>query len=385
MEHGTMEITTVVGCGVRCRYCPQGRLVARYRSRSGVPIMSFDMFRECLRKIPPGVRIDFSGMAEPWTHPECTRMLLHAAGEERKIAVYTTLKGMTHRDFDALREVEYDYFVIHVPDAPGNSGLPVDDGYLELLERVVRHPLNVTGERQFSCHGPLHPAVRPIVEGSFPVFDTMIDRAGNVREDGLRSRSHAGRIACGRAGDRLDHNVLLPDGTVLLCCMDYNMDHVLGNLAAQEYGELLEGAACRSVLRSLEEEGLPSLCRKCSAAVGIGDREADLVARVERLYLAGEAAPALRLAGGIAKTHPGNATNWNNLGVILEGLGKRGEAAECFRIALSLDGGLADALANLEALGVSSPPPAVLQTATRARAAWVFPSIRMKPSRMAES
>ncbi|MEW6720381.1 MAG: SPASM domain-containing protein [Thermodesulfobacteriota bacterium] len=354
MDHGTMEITTVVGCGVRCRYCPQGRLVARYRGMSGVPKMSFDLFRDCLRKIPPGVRIDFSGMAEPWTHPECTRMLLHAAEEGRKIAVYTTLKGMTHRDFDALREVEYDYFVIHVPDALGNSDLPVNDVYLGLLDRVVRHPLNVTGERQFSCHGPLHPSVRPIVDGAFPVFDTLIDRAGNVRESGLQACSHAGRITCGRAGDRLNHNVLLPDGTVLLCCMDYNMEHILGNLAVQEYVELLESTASRSVLRSLEEEGEPlSLCRRCSAAVGMGNREADLVGRVERLYLSGETASALRLARDIARKHPGNATNWNNLGVILDGLGKKGEAAECFRIALSLDGSLGDALANLEALGIS--------------------------------
>jgi len=281
-------------------------------------------------------------------------MLLHAAGEKRRIAVYTTLSGMTARDFDAIREVVFDYFVVHVPDALGNSNLPLGDGYLGLLERVIRYPLKVTGERQISCHGPLHPAVRPIVEGAFPVFDTLIDRAGNIAKEDLSPSFRTGRITCGRAGDRLNHNVLLPDGTVLLCCMDYNMDHVLGNLSRQEYGELFESETHRSVSMSLDEETLPSLCRKCSAAEGIDGREAELVARAETLFLPGEIARAMRLAGDITRVYPNNATNWNNVGVMLDGLGRKREAIECFGIAISLDPGHRDASENLKTMG--DPP-----------------------------
>ncbi len=347
-----MEITTGIGCRVNCRHCPQSRIVSRYLARSGAAKMTFTLFREFLEKIPPAVAVHFSGMAEPWLNGECTRMLLHAAAQERRIAVYTTLQGMTERDFDAIRDVEYKIFSIHLPDAEGNAHIPVDERYLRLLERIVRYPVKATIERQFSCHGTLHPAVRSLVEGSgITLYGSMLDRAGNLEDCGLEPVSHRGRITCGRAGDRLDRNVLLPDGTVLLCCMDYNMDHVLGNLQLQEYDELFSGDAARAVRMSLESEERPSICRRCSVAVGIGDREAGLVARVETLFLSGEVRRAMELAADVAKRFPGNAANWNNIGVILNSLGKAGDARDCFRAALSRDPGNPEALSNLRAMG----------------------------------
>jgi len=39
------------------------------------------------------------------------------------------------------------------------------------------------------------------------------------------------KLAHGRVGqDRIFRNVLLPNGDVVLCCMDYGLDHILGNL-----------------------------------------------------------------------------------------------------------------------------------------------------------
>jgi Flp pilus assembly protein TadD len=132
--------------------------------------------------------------------------------------------------------------------------------------------------------------------------------------------------------------------------MDYNMDHVLGNLCFQEYEALFRGDTRRSLLKALEEETVPSLCRKCSVAVGIGDREDVLTARVETLFLAGEIAAAMKLAGEMAKRYPDNPANWNNIGVILSSMGEIRDARECFRAALSKEPGHADALKNLNAL-----------------------------------
>ena len=251
MGNPTMEITTGIGCRIDCRHCPQSRLVARYRVRSGVMKMTFDLFRECLAKMPPDVEIHFSGMSEPWLNGECTRMLLHAAAENRRIAVYTTLQGMTDPDFDAMREVGYEYFTIHVPDAHGNSRIPVDEGYLRFLDRVVRYPLNVAIERQFSCHGALHPAVRADRGGLRIPPVRLHDRpGGQPGECGDGAHRPPRRITCERAGDRLNRNVLLPDGTVLLCCMDYNMDHVLGNLCSPGIRRHCSAATTHRSLRS---------------------------------------------------------------------------------------------------------------------------------------
>jgi hypothetical protein len=37
----------------------------------------------------------------------------------------------------------------------------------------------------------------------------------------------------------LYHNVVLPNGDVSLCCMDYGLKHILGNIYEQEYEDII--------------------------------------------------------------------------------------------------------------------------------------------------
>ena len=39
--------------------------------------------------------------------------------------------------------------------------------------------------------------------------------------------------------ETLYHNVLLPDGRVSLCCMDYGLEQILGNLFEEEYDDII--------------------------------------------------------------------------------------------------------------------------------------------------
>jgi biotin synthase-like enzyme len=47
----TMEITTVIGCKIRCAYCPQSKLMKKYAEKSNIYKMTFDTFKSCLDKI----------------------------------------------------------------------------------------------------------------------------------------------------------------------------------------------------------------------------------------------------------------------------------------------------------------------------------------------
>ena len=38
--------------------------------------------------------------------------------------------------------------------------------------------------------------------------------------------------------EKVYHNVLLPNGDMTLCCMDYGLKHILGNLYKQEYKDI---------------------------------------------------------------------------------------------------------------------------------------------------
>ena len=63
----------------------------------------------------------------------------------------------------------------------------------------------------------------------------------------------------------MDHNVLLPDGTVLMCCMDYGMTGVFGNLFEQTYDEVINSDTARFMRMKLD--GGESLCRHCTNAM----------------------------------------------------------------------------------------------------------------------
>ena len=60
----------------------------------------------------------------------------------------------------------------------------------------------------------------------------------------------------------MDHWVLLPDGTVVLCCMDFGMEHVIGNLLENTYGEIIDGQPYKNLRKEMLYGG-DILCRKC--------------------------------------------------------------------------------------------------------------------------
>jgi len=280
-KKGILEITTVMGCKINCRYCPQEKLSSRYfkLSQPKTKEMDFELFKSCLDKVPPEVRIDFSGMAEPWLNKKCTDMVEYAAHKGHPLSVYTTLVGMTKQDFERIKNFYYVIFVIHLPDQEGNSKIPITDEWLDLLNTILcAAPPKLKKVLNFSCHGKITAEItnkvpllsRFLIDSS--LYDEMMSRAGNL-EKRFKPISHKGAISCGACGRLINRNELLPDGTVLLCCMDYGMAHVLGNLSQIDYYELFCGEEARKVLQAFDDENLPSLCRRCEWAKKIRSGE----------------------------------------------------------------------------------------------------------------
>ena len=57
----------------------------------------------------------------------------------------------------------------------------------------------------------------------------------------------------------LYHNVLLPNGNVSLCCEDYNLEHIIGNLFEEEYNEIVpKPNTCFDLCNGCENQKLPS-------------------------------------------------------------------------------------------------------------------------------
>lgn len=261
---GTMEITTVVGCENDCKYCPQDKLIEAYSKRAnGVRKMSIDVFKECLDKIPKNVRIDFSGMAEPWLNPGCTRMLLYAYERGYRVAVYTTAVGMSCEDVGLIKDIVYDEFVLHLPDREGYSKIAINDDYINVIRKLSKTICNISYMSMGTLPKEIEVAINKYVPPSY-----LISRAGHVEvgKNVVKTKRLKGCIFCKPGSEQLDHNILLPNGDVILCAMDFGMKHILGNLLLSGYEELLTGEELRNVKRGLKDSSINVLCRHCTEA-----------------------------------------------------------------------------------------------------------------------
>jgi hypothetical protein len=269
-----MEITTVIGCKVQCTFCPQTLLMERYEEQNNLKgitwgnpiIMSFTNFKNYIDKIPTNIDILFSGYAEPWLNPECTKMLLYAYEKGHTISAYSTLVGMTTDDVEQFKHVKFKKFEIHLPDIEKYAKIAINQNYLTVLTRILSsNILNLSSMTM----GTIPEEIQTIIQKNFPA-NKMIDRAGN-NDFGIKTPMKFGPIYCKKAHvngkNTLNSNTLLPNGDVTLCCMDYGMDNILGNLIESNYESLFKSETAQNILSKMNSDHDEIMCRKCSESV----------------------------------------------------------------------------------------------------------------------
>lgn len=252
----TLEITTNVGCSNNCKICPQKLFIRQYQKTKGVKKLTLEDFISCIDKVPKKVRIDFSGFSEPWLNPECTQMVLEGYNRGFNMTVYTTCVGMTTEDIDKIKHPLFFTFVVHLPDSENMKNALYPD-YVEVLKYIQNAGIN---NIVFMTMGVLHYKLEELFQGREFGF-TKSSKAGNVA--GSKKIRKAGNIRCA-VSPKMRRNILLPNGDVVLCCMDYGMDHVLGNLLKMDYEDLYCGQEYKNILANLNNDKKEEvLCRYC--------------------------------------------------------------------------------------------------------------------------
>ena len=114
--------------------------------------------------------------------------------------------------------------------------------------------------------GTVHDDIKHIYDRA-PTYE-MWSRAGNLIGEKIlkpellahpfKIRDHGDKsMTCG-CDERLYHNVMLPNGDVSLCCMDYGLDQIIGNMFEQEYNDVIP-----------EPYEVFKLCNLCENAVDV--------------------------------------------------------------------------------------------------------------------
>lgn len=281
----TLEITTTVGCKVQCSFCPQKKFMSKYHSSKKGEVrryMSLPTFKKCIDKVPKNVGIAFVGFSEPFLNPNCTEMILYAYQKGHQVFLFTTLMGLEVSDLKLLlKKVKFHPFddqagvIIHLPSEGNIEQIVVDDKYIKLLKMIMESDLRV----DFHYHGnEINSKLKNVIPEDLCLHRPINSRAGNVdlRDSGGEFveqpdeiKRKRGSIMCNWASKKVDgkfelngHN-LLPDGRVVLCCMDYGMKHVLGNLLVSSWRSLHNSKEFNLVMKGLEDESLDILCRTC--------------------------------------------------------------------------------------------------------------------------
>jgi hypothetical protein len=274
----SLEFTLMVGCPLKCTFCPQDTLRGLYGKNT--KYFSLDDFKTVLGKVPKHVRIDFSGMAEPWANPDATAMLRHTLESGYNMAIYTTLYGMEDGDavIDLIRShvAQMEVICLHLPDSNGNMrGWKHSAVYEANLLNFIRFGLS----------------------GVLPRFEVMtMDAGGKPHQDlghlGIQLGAWVGHTRAGNVGSAevsgqaildmpvkhgavtcsftpfYDQNVCLPNGDVVLCCMDYSLKHKIGNLMEQGYYEMYASGGLAQLMADNMDPTFSrkSLCKTCDRA-----------------------------------------------------------------------------------------------------------------------
>lgn len=265
------EITTMIGCPLMCNFCPQDKLRKAYKDP--VRIMTMDSFSTALHKLPKHFTITFAGYSEPWANKQCTDFLEYALVQGRDVAIFTTLSGMTQKDVSRIVTLHQLYtnkfkkFVVHLPDNRGNMrGWSPNDDYslaVQAISKQISDCQFITMDQENQTHESLQ--IQSTV-GWWP-----ITRAGNLDIVKLNNQHvnpaprHDFVVECLR-DKNFTSNVMLPNGDLALCCHDYGLKHIIGNILQQTWEEIVSGSELTKIKKlnntlSYTDE---VLCKSCN-------------------------------------------------------------------------------------------------------------------------
>lgn len=283
-RQASVEITTRIGCPVMCSFCPQVTLIGRFKEENpkGEKMLKLEHFKTLIDKIPEWVDIHFSGMSEPFAVPNCGEMLKYARDKGHEICVYTTLVGAKKEDIDILWDTDWtahNRLCVHLPDDQEHFKAKVTDKYIEVLKYLMAKPDMPERLRNrsvvlmtMSGNGLTDPKLLGIVPQGIHALGAFqpITRAGNLSNEneifeGQKVPKKTGAIYCSAAPD-INHNILLPNGDIVLCCMDYGLERKIGNLFDQSYESLFVSDAYNEILQLQSEEDNELMCRYCDCA-----------------------------------------------------------------------------------------------------------------------
>jgi uncharacterized Fe-S cluster-containing radical SAM superfamily protein len=275
-----LNITTTSGCQGACVYCPQDLFKAAMRGRP--EFLTAKEFTALLPHLGDShfEVFSFGGFSEPFDNPEIVSLFELAQAQEfvEKIWVHTNGDAVTPKTVQRMASVRFDYFDISChgldPEAYRKTRPFVDGGRVrDNLLYLLGHRDNIR-DLTVSVSGPFTPEdqLRGLASicrqhGANLDVRRLHSRAG-LLSIGQRARPASGPFRCAKFDFKKP--VLLPGGDLTLCCQDFGLTTILGNLHRQTFAEILDQSPLRRHVLAVaagvtEDSRLP--CYRCEFCI----------------------------------------------------------------------------------------------------------------------
>lgn len=265
-----IDFTLQAGCPVRCDFCPQTLFLKEYKSPEKK--ITLDNFKLALSNLKNSSvkTIQFAGFSEPLYHENFYDFAALSVEGGFEVLVISTLKGL---DIERLKKIENLPVIWEVSIQPINmrnrKGLNDEEAW-DNIKSFMK--LNFKPQPIFRCldlNLSIKERNKLIEQGEEfgiknIVFGEFNTRAGIIGEN--RINKFGKKIIC-------RYNVppeILPNGDVLLCCMDFGIKHVIGNIFRESFEKILSSDPLKKIINIMnlkKEEKI--LCHTCEAAIPV--------------------------------------------------------------------------------------------------------------------
>jgi radical SAM protein with 4Fe4S-binding SPASM domain len=166
-------------------------------------------------------------------NPDASMMMAAAITNDYRTVLYTTLTGFGDQDVDNLKGYIFDEVFFHQYE-----GKNFDKEVFERKKELFKGNINSRIWRESTLDEQYR-----------------YSRASNL----WNIEKQSGMFSCVWSEKNFSRNVVLPNGDVYLCCMDYSLKHKIGNLFESKYEDLDR----QKIIDLSNMEDSDVICRKC--------------------------------------------------------------------------------------------------------------------------
>lgn len=280
-----LEISVTVGCGRMCTYCPQNLHVLKFREIFGRAdrALTLATIERMGTTIPADIFISWTGFSEPLDGIEFGPIVEYFFRSGNRQEISTTLFGaVASIQYFICNLGKFERIILHLPDDSGRMRGQINEQYLDNLSSLLeegarlgcleRVTFVLAGSR---FHSSVETVLKEAVAGrlikrhQIKVMNVLLTRQSAVDPHALgfsrwraeQSKKREGFHYC--AYGRVNSGVLLPNGHVALCCMDYGLGGCRGSIHSSSISDLLNIVEDDPGRRGAFESGAYTPCSRC--------------------------------------------------------------------------------------------------------------------------